>query len=120
MTEDEFQNSVINLAHQFGWLVAHFRGVRIKRRDDTVYYQTPVQADGVGFPDLVMVRDGRTIFAELKSEDGRTMPHQWKWLSALADDDRNEVYIWRPSELQDVADILSNAPILDKKSKGMV
>lgn len=48
-----------------------------------------------GFPDLVLARDGRVMFFELKREDGKTTPGQDAWLSALGPD----TYVIRPSRL---------------------
>ena len=106
ISEDEFQTQVISLAHLLGWKIAHFRGVRTQRRDGSVFYQTPVQADGKGFPDLVMVKDKRVIYAELKSEKGVLSVEQKEWLRLLALDKKREVYCWRPSEIWDIQEIL--------------
>ena len=40
--ESELQDAIIEVAHVLGYRVAHFRGVRIQRRDGSVYYQTPL------------------------------------------------------------------------------
>src|SRR5688572_18963769 len=72
VTEREFQRDVIALAKANGWLVAHFRTARTVRRDGTVRYQTPVQADGAGYPDLVLLRGSVMLVAELKTDMGRT------------------------------------------------
>jgi hypothetical protein len=96
MTEAEFQRSVIELAHRFGYKVAHFRPAQTK----SGHWVTPVQADGAGFPDLVLVRD-RVIFAELKSETGQISLHQAVWEDAL----RNagaEYYCWKPSDWDEI------------------
>ena len=106
ISEDEFQTQVISLAHLLGWKIAHFRGVRTQRKNGTVFYQTPVQADGKGFPDLVMVKDKRVIYAELKSEKGVLSVEQKEWLRLLALDKKREVYCWRPSEIWDIQEIL--------------
>lgn len=106
--EEEFQNGVIHLARVLGWRVAHFRGVRIQRANGGIYYQTPVQADGKGFPDLVLVHEQkkRTVFAELKSESGKCSPEQYAWLEALKVTPCNEVYLWRPSDWESIKDVL--------------
>ena len=57
--------------------------------------------DHAGFPDLVLVKDRRIIFAELKSRDGKPSRDQAKWLQALAATGRVEVYLWRPADLLD-------------------
>jgi hypothetical protein len=107
MTEDAFQQTVIELAQYLGYKVAHFRGVRIQRRDGSVYYQTPVQADGKGFPDLVLTRPGRLIFAELKSDTGKVSPEQQAWLEAV-DAGGAEAYTWKPQDWQEVQMVLTS------------
>lgn len=109
ISEDEFQTQVISLARMLGWHVAHFRGVRTQRKDGSIFYQTPVQADGKGFPDLVMVKGRRVIYAELKSEKGKLSQEQKEWLDLLAVDKKREVYCWRPSELESIQEILEEA-----------
>lgn len=54
-----------------------------------------------GFPDLVLTRDGRTIFIELKSQKGRTYPAQEEWLAELRKTDGIEIYLWRPVHIDD-------------------
>jgi hypothetical protein len=93
MSEAELQDAVIDLAHALKWRVAHFRSVAVKH-GDRVVYETPVQADGAGFPDLVLVRD-RVLFCELKSDLGRLAPAQQDWLFALSKADA-ECHVWRP------------------------
>ena len=65
MTEADLQQAVIECARTLGWMVAHFRpALRQSGR-----WSTPVQADGKGFPDLVLARAGRVIFAEAQERD---------------------------------------------------
>jgi hypothetical protein len=99
MSEAELQDAVIEMAQAFKWRVAHFRSVPVKHADGRVTYQTPVQADGAGFPDLVLVRE-RVIFAELKSDTGRTSAAQQDWLFALSHAGA-ECHIWYPRYLRD-------------------
>lgn len=72
-TERDFQRTVIEAAHLFGWRVAHFRAARTAHG-----WRTAVAADGAGFPDLVLARGargdrpGRILFVELK----RTRAHE--------------------------------------------
>ena len=97
--ERDFQDTVVKYARLHGWLVF---GV-IDRKDYARRYDT-------GFPDLVFVRDGVLIFAELKKEGAKVTPAQDKWLRALqavadrAQDVQLEdfspikVCTWRPSD----------------------
>ncbi len=84
ITETEFQTQVIRLAQLFGWKVAHFRAVKIQRKDGSVYFQTPVQADGAGFPDLILLRNAVMIAAELKVGRNQPTPAQEAWLRDFA------------------------------------
>lgn len=113
-SEASFQTWVIEYAHLKGWLVAHFRPARIVK-DGKVSYRTAVSADGAGFPDLVLVRNGVVIFAECKSETGKPSPAQELWLTTLMGDDylakwggrgSFKVFVWRPSDRERIMDIL--------------
>lgn len=91
MNESEFQTIVIDMARLFKWRVAHFRPAMTSKG-----WRTPVSADGKGFPDLVLVKSWRLIFAELKTDRGRVSTEQQEWLDALPDS-----CIWRPKDLDD-------------------
>ena len=89
--ERAFQNHVIWLAKAHGWLVYHTFNSR---------------KSAPGFPDLVLVRDGRSIFAELKTDKTKPTKDQRRWLAEL-DKTQNEVYLWRPKDLREITEILS-------------
>jgi hypothetical protein len=62
-----------------------------------------VQADGGGFPDLVIVGNGEAHIAELKREDGRPSPAQKRWLAAWGAVDRAPAaHLWKPSDLDEI------------------
>jgi hypothetical protein len=100
VSELDFQRQVIELARLFRWRVAHFRAAKTSKG-----WRTPVQADGAGFPDLCLVRD-RIVFAELKAERGRLSPDQAAWLDAIGRVPGAEVHVWRPSDLDAIAEVL--------------
>ena len=106
ISEQDFMNQVIELAHYLGWRVVHFRSVKVQRKDGSVFYQTPVQADGAGFPDVVMIRGERIIVAELKTEKGKVTAKQEEWLDAFRATGRVEVFLWRPSDYEAIVDCL--------------
>lgn len=103
MSEAEWQQQVIDLAHLHGWRIAHFRPAQNARGD----WRTPVAADGKGFPDLVLTRD-RLLFAELKTDAGRLTVEQRHWLDALQRAGA-EVAVWRPRDFDRVLDTLSRS-----------
>ena len=69
MSEASFQGAVVEYARLRGWLVYHTRDSR---------------GSQPGYPDLTLVRGGRLIFAELKTDTGRVRVEQQAWLAALA------------------------------------
>lgn len=78
LTEAQFTRQVIQYARLCGWRVLHIRPARTNKG-----WRTPVQGDGVGWPDLFLVRRDRALALELKSDKGRTRPEQMAWLGAL-------------------------------------
>lgn len=93
--ERDFQRTVVEMARSYGWKVY---GV-IDRKDFAKRYDK-------GFPDLVMVRDGHLIFAELKSQAGSLSVDQDRWLTALGNVSGVRVYEWRPSQRDEIDRIL--------------
>jgi hypothetical protein len=89
--EQSFQTCVLEVARLAGWRGAHFRPARTKQG-----WRTPVTADGAGWPDLVLVRPPRLVFAELKSAHGKATSRQLEWLDVLRLLPGVETYLWRP------------------------
>jgi hypothetical protein len=90
--EKDFQRWVIDVAHLYGWRIAHFRPARTARGT----WITPMQGDP-GWPDLVLARQCEVILAELKRVGERPTAEQWTWLRVLASVPTNEVYVWTPT-----------------------
>lgn len=99
-SEAGFTTAVIDLAKLHGWLVMHQRPARTANG-----WRTAISGD-VGFPDLVLVRGTRLIFAELKSEKGTVKPEQTEWLLRLGGAGA-ECYIWRPKNWKNIEAILT-------------
>ncbi len=103
LTERDFTATVIELAQWAGWKTAHFRPCQTEGGQ----WRTAVQGDGVGWPDLVLVKDQRIIFAELKSERGRMTGEQVAWLFTLLElPPPVEVYTWRPKDMGRIRELL--------------
>jgi hypothetical protein len=78
------------LAVQLGW---------------TTYHTLRSRGSRAGYPDRTLVRD-RILFVELKREKTGPTPDQIEWLDKLATAG-GEVYLWRPSDLDEIAHILT-------------
>ena len=94
--EADFLAYVTELATLCGWLVYHTYDSRRSQP---------------GFPDLVLCKDGRVIFAELKSQKGPIRKAQQEWLDNLQMNNSVEVYLWRPADIDGIHRLL-----LDKKT----
>lgn len=92
-SEASFQGRVEAFALKHGWLYYHPFDSRRSRK---------------GFPDTVMVHPGRqlTIYAELKSVNGKVSPDQKKWLEGLVLAGEY-VYLWYPRHWPLIQDVLS-------------
>ncbi len=97
LSESAFQNKVIDLARLHGWKIHHTRPAQTRNGR----WITPITGDA-GLPDLILAHPRRgVIFAELKTEIGRLSPGQKAWVATLHDAGA-EVYIWRPSMIDDI------------------
>jgi hypothetical protein len=92
VTEKMFMDKVIQLAFLRGWMVAHFLPAKLGNKWVTH------MAGHVGFPDLVLVRGGVVIIAELKTDIGRVGFMQKRWLDALGPVGR----LWRPKDWEQI------------------
>jgi hypothetical protein len=88
LTEREFQAQVLDLARICGWSVYHPALSKWSER---------------GWPDLALCRPPRLVFAELKRENGKPSMDQRRWLAMLGGCPGVETYLWRPSDLFDIA-----------------
>ncbi len=87
VSEKQFQAQVIELAQLCGWRCYHTHDSR---------------CSAPGFPDLVLARSPRLVFAELKSEEGRIRPEQSAWLDALGRSTNARACLWRPADWDDI------------------
>lgn len=89
--EKDFLEQIRELAKIFGWEYYHtWQSIHSPR----------------GFPDIVLVRPPRIIFAELKSSSGKLSPAQKRWLDQLMQCPGVEAYLWRPEDLDDIVQCL--------------
>jgi hypothetical protein len=100
-SEKDLQLKVIQWAKLNGWTVKTERNVRIARPDGSFRYSTACGVDGVGWPDLFLVRDHRAIAAELKAGRNQPTPEQSEWLRLL-DNVTVTSHLWRPEDIDDI------------------
>jgi VRR-NUC domain len=91
VTERDLTGYIRDVARAFGW-----------RR----YHTWISKNSAAGFPDEVLVRGERLILAELKTERGRLSAEQDAWLEDLRRVPGVEVYVWRPSQMCEIAQVL--------------
>lgn len=87
ISEKEFSQQVVQVAGLLGWKV--FRA------------WTSIHSPQ-GFPDLCMVKSSRIIFSELKSEKSKVTEPQQDWLDKLEATGKVEVYLWKPSDFEEI------------------
>lgn len=108
ISESELQDGVVQLARLLGYRVFHSRPARTSKG-----WRTPVQYDGKGFVDLVMVSASRkrVIFVELKRLGGRLSEDQQGWAQAL-NAAGAEYHSWTPADWPEhVTSVLSGLPV---------
>ncbi len=96
MTEDDLLRAVLDLARIAGFRSLHLRP-GLNRRG---FWTTAIQGDGVGWPDLLLVKPQRIVAAELKGDKGDVTAAQRSWLIDL-EAAGVETHIWRPANLRD-------------------
>lgn len=89
--EEQFLQAVRELAELHGWLCYHTWNS----------IHSPA-----GFPDLVLVRPPRIIFAELKVQNRKPTPAQQEWLHQLGNCPQVEVYLWTPADWDTITEVL--------------
>lgn len=90
-TERQFQAAVLKLAGLLKWRTYHT--------------WVSIHSTG-GFPDLVLVRRPRLVFAELKRDGKLPTDAQLDWLEDLRACG-HEAYLWTPSQWPDIKRILA-------------
>lgn len=91
VTESELQLFVNDLLRLHGW---------------TWHHAGDSRRSSAGLPDIVAVRPPRVLFAELKRELGRTSQVQDEWLGNLMACPGAETYLWRPSDMEEIMEVL--------------
>lgn len=90
LTEKRWMAQVVTLATNLGW---------------RAYHTFDSRRSAAGFPDLVLVKRPRIVWAELKREGAGATPEQLAWMEDLRACGQ-QVYLWWPSDLDEVVEVL--------------
>lgn len=102
LAEDEaaFQQRVIDLAKTAGWLHQHtYRGRTAKGAWRT--NATP------GFPDLLLLKDGRCVVLELKMPGNHASDDQNRWVALFQTVPGVEAYVVWPKDWPEIVKLLT-------------
>lgn len=135
ISETAFLSQVANLLNLFQWRWCHIRHAWSNKGYRTpIQGSDPNGFKGKGLPDIIAVRAPRLIFAELKDRYSKPSPEQEAWLENLREcvrqitlepikfrvDEKGiepmssaiplvpsfEVYLWRPHQIDEIAEVL--------------
>lgn len=96
-SERQFQAQVVDLATRLGWRPYH-TWISIH--------------SAAGFPDLVLVRAPRVIFAELKRDGASPTAAQEAWIAELRQCPGVEVHVWRPADFEAIVACLRGGTVV--------
>jgi hypothetical protein len=92
ISEADLSSLIVEVARLGGW-----------RR----YHTFSSKRSAHGYPDWTFVKGERLLFVELKSETGKLRDDQAEWLDALAQVAGVETYVWRPSDWDELVEVLT-------------
>lgn len=96
-TEASFMRAVMQAAKLHGW---------------ECWHDVDSRKNAAGLPDLILLRGGVCIFAELKTDAGRLRPAQARYQELLAAVEAKaggavRVFVWRPSQWASIVKTLT-------------
>ena len=95
IAEVDFMATVVEAARLLGWYC---------------YHPHRSQHSEEGFPDLVIVKPPRLVFAELKAGSNRPTPAQRAWLEALGGCPGVQACVWTPADWDAIERVLVECP----------
>jgi DNA-binding transcriptional ArsR family regulator len=87
-----FRATVTQAAEQLGWIVVHFPNAMM---------------NPTGWPDLILLKNGRVVFAELKVGGNTLSTAQEEWRELLLAHEF-EHYVWYPEDWGQIEEVLGN------------
>jgi hypothetical protein len=107
ISEQEFQDTVIEFAHLHGWRICTFRKARVRIKGEDLY-RTPFGADGKGMTDAIFTHERwcRFMVVEFKSDVGTLSPEQKVWRRVFIAC-KIQYRMWRPRDWDTIEKELS-------------
>lgn len=91
ITERELQDYVEECLTRFRW---------------TFHHANDSRRASAGLPDIIAVRDGVLVVAELKKQLPMPSSVQQRWLDELKRVEKVDTYLWRPSDMKEILEVL--------------
>lgn len=104
--EKSFHAQVVKLAAYLGWTMWHDAATNAPRVCWSCKAPSKGPRNASGLPDLLLVREDRILWAELKAQDGVTSPEQREWIARLRAAGET-VYVWRPADWPVIEKVLA-------------
>lgn len=104
--EKSFHRQVVELARYMGFTVWHDQATNAPRVCWSCKAPARGQRNASGLPDLLLVREDRILWAELKAQDGTTTPEQREWIARLRAAGQ-QVYVWSPADWPVIEKVLA-------------
>ena len=92
ITHKQFQQQIIDLAKLSGY--------------EWIYHTWNSRHSPAGFPDLVIIKEGRQIVAELKVGKDNLSAEQYFWLLEFKKVKNTEVYVWWPNDWDEIERVI--------------
>lgn len=86
-SESDVQSAIIDALRKFGWMVVRINSgsFREKERYIKTYHIFGSSTPNAGFPDLLAMKNERTLFLEVKNSKGKVTDAQQEFRSMAAD-----------------------------------
>jgi len=94
ISHKQFQAQVVHLAKLAGF--------------EQIYFTWSSRHSPAGFPDLIIIKEGRQIVAELKVGKDNLSPEQYFWLLEFTKVKNTEVYAWWPADAFEIDEVIYN------------
>jgi hypothetical protein len=107
--EKDFQDTVLKWAKLFNWRCFYIPDWMYRLAIASMMRKRRADRDwpDKGFPDLVLIKPGHLILAELKADNGTVSKEQKQWHALFASVGLT-VHVWKPKDIDRIILLLSS------------